>query len=165
MVGIAGTGLLAGYSIATSQNTMPSIFVGKLSPRQMVTAWNAIYTRGAVVVVPTSLLSASAYFAAAYKQSQLPATFTTALGLPQSSQLALAGLAVFAVAPFTLAVMMPNIKVLQGVLAKMEDPSREEAVTESEKDSVGPRVLEWWHRHNVRTAMFTAAFFLGLTTL
>ena len=140
----------------------------------MIPAWHAVFIRGAQFIVPLIFTSTTAFWLSAYQRRQLfqSKPLKTIFGLTEPAQLVLAGALVFAAIPWTSLVMMSNIKALLGYKKRLEAQGKvlggenaPNALSQSEKESIPPRVWKWALQNNVRTALFLSAFALGLTVV
>ncbi|KAG8898408.1 hypothetical protein FRB99_007451 [Tulasnella sp. 403] len=164
LVGVAGSGVMAGYCIAASHGGIPSLYAGDLSAKQLANSWKQLYTRGAKFAVSTVTVSTLAYFFSAYNPRYLPRSFTI-LGLSRSAHLALAGIVLFSALPYTRIVMVPGIRKLQAISNSLnaEDSTRQPSPEDERKVREG--VQAWATANDFRAAIFSVAFALGLTAL
>ncbi|EJD47901.1 hypothetical protein AURDEDRAFT_113187 [Auricularia subglabra TFB-10046 SS5] len=147
-IGTAGLGVAAGWMGSISAIHLPSLVC--LSPLDRLRVWSSGFDRAArliprSLIISTALLGSSAY--------HVPEGFGT-VGAHRRIILASAAAATFACIPFTMLVMIPNIKWLKKELHAGNAGRETDAA-----------IRRWERQHKLRTFLVTSAFIAAIVEL
>ncbi|CAD6887183.1 unnamed protein product [Tilletia controversa] len=128
--------------------------------------WACMYENGALQFAPTSIVSAVAFLVASHTSSG-SARFATVAHQKLASRLLLsASVCSLAIVPFTILVMLPNIKPLIAARDKVKArrSGKEGTVHEGEQADQIIKGIELWKLHNTgRMAIGFVTWVLGMT--
>ncbi|KAG9002901.1 hypothetical protein FRB90_011289 [Tulasnella sp. 427] len=163
LVGVLGTGIVAGYDIALSQNAIPAILTSSLPADRLVIAWDNIYSKSEAFGAPVLVGSLLAFLEAAYRAAIRPSIIYTPLGLTSGTQLVLASFSILVAVPHTIFGVAPVVWRLKTASKNVEEATVRGGL--AYVDAVGLRedVDAFRKRTAVRAGFFTVAFVLGLT--
>ncbi|KIO21453.1 hypothetical protein M407DRAFT_20929 [Tulasnella calospora MUT 4182] len=165
LVGVVGTGLLAGYDIGLSHSVIPALVNSSLPGDRLVAAWNQIFNSAAGFVIPVIVGSTVAFLEAAYRASIRTTQVKTIFGLTNGRQLVIAAFAAFATLPYSAISVTPVIYRLKGANKDIEESRSKEGIAFVDAASVKEDVEAWGKKNAVRAVLFTASFVLGLTAV
>ncbi|KAG9029693.1 hypothetical protein FRB95_004989 [Tulasnella sp. JGI-2019a] len=169
VLGVTGAGLLTGFGVCLSACTTPGLLAADLPPAKLVQAWNEVFDHGAPIAIKTSLGTAITLFYSAYRSHRtISPPRLTILGLTEATQLALAGASVVGTFVFGMIFMMPtSIRRLRQKRAAIEEAKAKgsESLYIVDAAAVREDIIHWERLVSMRTTIFGAAFFLGLTSL
>jgi len=160
LIGVAASGILAGFQFASSFNSIPAIMLADLPADKLLKAWNGIYTTGTPYAMALIIGSSSAFYLAAYGEYTDPIR-----GHRDNDALRLlvAGTCALGIGAYTRILMVPgNIKRLQDRLALVE---KREVVPSGDLVAVTSDVWQWSTTNKFRVVLGGVAFGLGLSTL
>ncbi|KAF8847928.1 DUF1772-domain-containing protein, partial [Acephala macrosclerotiorum] len=142
ILGLTTSLLLSGINISASLLTLPTLY--SLPPSTSTPIFSQLYYRGAASLVPLGLFSASCSLLTAY------------LHPAQRTLWAIAGVATLSQTPWTLLVMMPGIKRLNGIA---ESEVEREKVRREEVEGL---LRQWTWMNFVRGGMPLVGAVCGL---
>ncbi|KAG8982546.1 hypothetical protein FRB90_006700 [Tulasnella sp. 427] len=166
LVGIVGTGLLAGHNLAISYTVVPALAGSTITAEHLALTWAKILHRGDRIVVPAVLLSTAALLEAAYQAHvhDTPAA-TTFLGITAARQLVIAAATTLLTAPYTFIWVVPIMTRLSTVAKNIEE-KREHGETPYVSEELVQTDVQTWGQHTgFRAVLFGTAFVLSLTAL
>ncbi|KAG8960465.1 hypothetical protein FRC03_006513 [Tulasnella sp. 419] len=179
LVGVASSGMLSGYLIASSTNTIPALLAARVPSDKLAQIWSDHYLHGHFISRSSVWISSAAFAFASYQRYFLPGNveaytyrnlFQRWTGFSEWAQLALAGAFVFSIGPVTTFFMDPTYnKRLELAAASTEAAkSRSTSTVRAavlDDDAVREDVEGWNWVNSIRAGLTATGFAIGLLSL
>ncbi|KIO21452.1 hypothetical protein M407DRAFT_242404 [Tulasnella calospora MUT 4182] len=166
LVGIVGTGLLAGQALDLSYTVLPALTGSALPADRLVVTWEKILHRADTLVPPMIIGSAVALLEGAYRAHvrDTPAA-TTFLGFTVARQLVIAAITAFAAIPYTVIWVFPVMNRLSVIAKNVEEKELMNETPYVSEEVVQKDVQTWGRQTAFRGMLFGTAFILSLTAV
>ncbi|KAG9049166.1 hypothetical protein FS837_010985 [Tulasnella sp. UAMH 9824] len=166
LVGIVGTGLLAGHNLALSYTVIPALIGPNITADRLAITWEKILHRADTLVVPLIIGSTVAFLEGGYRAHvhDTPAA-TTFLGFTVAKQLVIAAITTFAVVPYSVIWVSPVTNRLSVIARNVEEKELMNETPYVSEEVVHKDVQTWGKQTAFRGMLYGTAFILGLTAI